>query len=174
MPKTTLLLVVANNGYQPIEYETPKKHLKQAGIKVVTASNKPGGAVASDGSTTDVDIILDDVVMTDYDGIFFIGGPGAMEHLDIPQSYHLLAVAKKLNKAYGAICIAPRILAKAGVLKDKRATGWNGDNVVPGLFDGYGVIYQDKPAVRDGNVITASGPDSAAAFAQEIINAFTL
>ncbi|MBN1549361.1 DJ-1/PfpI family protein [Candidatus Babeliales bacterium] len=168
-----IFLVIASNGYQQIEYETTKKFLEKANFKVVTASDKPG-AVSNNQTPAIVDITLDNISTTAYDGIFFIGGSGALDHLDIPLSYHLLSEAHKHNKIYGAICIAPRILAKAGVLKGKHATGWNGDNALPGIFDGYDVTYVDKPVVRDGNIITASGPQASADFAQEIINIFRL
>jgi len=117
--KALILLVVASQGYQPIEYSVPKKLLEKKGITIETASNKAGTAIAADGSTTTVDVILTEVEVEKYDGIFFIGGPGAMEHLDNKDSYRIITQVAKLNKPFGAICISPRILAKTGVLKGK-------------------------------------------------------
>jgi len=165
-----ILLVIANQGYQPIEYEIPKKLMAQAGIKVITASNQAGIATASDGSQTNVDITLDQVNTNDYGGIFFIGGPGAITDLDNEASYKIIQEIAKLGKPFGAICISPRILAKAGVLKNKKATGWESkDNPVAPVFKKYGVIYEKKGVVIDGNIVTATCPANAAEFGNAII-----
>ena len=69
----------------------------------------------------------------------------------------------------GAICIAPRILAKAGVLKNVHATGWDGDGELQRVFDTYGVIRVEESVVMDGVVVTAHGPAAARDFGKKII-----
>lgn len=172
----TVVLIVASNGYQPLEYEISKKILTEAGITVVTASDKAGGAVASDTSTTAVDITLEDLQksVTDYDGIFIIGGPGALEYLDNSLTANIITLAKKNDIPYGAICISPRILAKADALRGKKATGWDEDNALTTIFAGFGVLYQqEKDIVTDGLVVTARDLKSAVEFAQGIIRVLT-
>jgi protease I len=164
-----VVLVVAHQGYQPIEYSIPKKTLTQAGFTVITASNKAGTAMAKDGSTTPVDILIDNVNPATYAGIFFIGGPGAMESLDNPISYTLIAQAARLGKPLGAICVSSRILAHAGVLTDRNATGWDGDNLLASVFNQYGVNYLAQPIVIDDHIITAQGPAAAQGFADAIV-----
>ena len=164
-----VVLVVAHQGYQPLEYSIPKKTLTQAGFTVVTASNKAGTAMAKDGSTTPVDILIDNVNPALYAGIFFVGGPGAMESLDNPISYTLITQTVRLGKPLGAICVAPRILARAGVLTDKNATGWDGDNQLASIFKEYGVNYVAQPVVVDDFIITAQGPAVAQSFADASI-----
>ena len=165
-----VLLVVASQGYQPIEYAIPKKLMEAAGFKVVTASNKPGIAKASDGSQTNVDITLDQVDAKDYDGIFFIGGPGAMKNLDNEISYKVIRHISKLGKPFGAICVSPRILAKAGVLQNKKAIGWESkDDPIRPVFEKYDAIYEKKDVVVDGNIVTATCPAAASEFGRAII-----
>jgi len=168
-----VLFVVASNGYQAKEYSVPKKMLEDHGAVVLTVSDKPGGAVAHDKSTTHVDYTLDNVAISDFDGIFFIGGPGAMDQLDNSKSYHLISEAKKLRIPYGAICISSRILAKAYGLEDKKATGWNGDNALGPILKGYNAIYKPDPIVTDGFVVTAIGPEAAEKFGEGIIRVLT-
>ena len=67
-----------------------------------------------------------------------------MESLDNDISYNFLKQAQQHNISYGAICISPRILAKAGVLKGKKATGWNDDHELEGVFKEYGVKYEKQ------------------------------
>jgi len=169
MTRRTVILVVASEGYQPVEYNDTKKILEEGGMTVRTASDKTGMVVASDNTTTKADLTLNNIIPDRYDGIFFIGGPGTMDHLDNETSYALIKNAAKLGILFGAICISPRILAKAEVLKDKHATGWDGDNELDKVFKQYGVIREHKDVVVDGNIITATGPAAAKDFGVTIL-----
>ncbi len=168
MEQKKVLIVVASKGYQPREYSTPKNILQDYGYTVQTASDQAGMAVAKDGSQTPVDVLLEDVNVGDYEAIFFIGGPGAMDHLDNEKSYRILRDIKQSGKPFGAICVATRILAKAGVIEGVKATGWDGDDKLGGILRAHGAIYQPGGAVVDQKVVTAIGPDSAEAFAEGI------
>jgi protease I len=167
--KKRIILVIASEGYQPIEYATPKRILEDAGFEVVTVSDKLGVAVSKDELiTTAVDLLVSDVLVEEYEGLFFIGGPGAMEHLDTKISYELLRKWKQGGKPYGAICVSPRILAHAGVLIGLRATGWDGDGALGKIFEQYGVEYVREPVVVDGSVVTANEPGAAQEFGEAI------
>jgi protease I len=167
-----IMLVIAHTGFQPLEYSIPHKLLSDAGFHVITASNKADIATSSTDTTAQVDITLDKVTPQNYDGIYFIGGPGALDNLDNQTSYAVLQAAAAEHKPYGAICIAPRILAHAGVLKGKKATGWNEDKELERIFKKSGTTLVRTPVVIDGTVITATGPAAAQEFAQAIINLF--
>jgi len=165
-----VLMIVAFDGYQHIEYGIPKHIIEDAGFQVVTASDQPGFAVAKDGSTTQVDITLNKVHASYYAGIIFIGGPGAMEHLDNPTSYKIIQDAVQQNILIGAICVSTRILAKSGILTNKYATGWNEDNQLNSIYKEYNVKYvtQDD-VVIDDNIITATGPAAAQQFGDAFV-----
>lgn len=165
-----ILLIIAHKGYQPIEYNEPKKILENAGFTIITASNKAGTATDSEGGTTPVNLTLSHVKVADYDGIFFIGGPGALENLDNKDSYRIIKEAIQKYLPLGAICISTRILAKANALTRKRATGWNGDHELEKLYEMYDVVYLPEPVVVTENIITATGPSAAKLFGQEIIS----
>ena len=165
----TAVLVIASRGYQPTEYGVTKDILEKNGITVVTVSNKAGTARADDGSSTTVDKTLDNLTLEDFDGIFFIGGSGALLHLNKPISHSLLQEAVKNNKIIGAICISPRILAQAGVLVRKHATGWDGDGQLSKVFNAYGAIHTKKEVVVDGNIVTATDPTAATGFGNAIV-----
>lgn len=168
MAAIKIILVVAHEGYQPTEYEEPKKLLTTAGFDVLTASNKPGAAIAKDGSTTPVDYVLNAIKGDNYDGIFFIGGPGTLENLDNETSYSIIRAAAHAHKPLGAICIATRILAHAGCLTGVKATGWNDDHALEPLYKEYDVIYTPEKVVVDKNIITATGPSAAKEFGHAI------
>lgn len=162
-----ILLIIASEGFRQEEYFETKAILESAGFAVVTASDKMGKAVAKDGSLADVDLMLADVNVADYDGIFFIGGPGALAHLDNELSYKIANLSTE--KTHGAICIAPRILAHAGILKNKKATGWDKDGELAVILTSAGAQYLKQAAVVDGNLITANGPEAAGEFGKAIV-----
>ena len=165
-----ILLVIASEGYQPLEYDMPKQILIEAGHEVLTVSDQVDVAKTVHGDvSTKVDIILSEVDVNTADALYFIGGPGALEHLDNEISYKLLQIWQASGKLYGAICISPRILAKAGVLKNKKATGWNGDEKLVEFFSQHGAEYLAESVVVDDGVITADGPYSADKFGEAIL-----
>lgn len=166
-----VLLIIAHNGFQPIEYGVAKNVLQAVGIQVMTASNLPGPAISSANEQVLVDIVLDDVKVADYNGIFFIGGPGALENLDNEKSYRVIREAAGSGKIWGAICISPRILATAGVLKNEKVTGWDSDGELAGILEKVGAEYVREPVVADGNLITGNGPAAAEEWGQKIAKA---
>ncbi len=164
-----VLLVIASQNFQPVEYEVTRRVLEDADIEVLAASDEPGDAVATNDTATRVDVVLKDVDAQKYDGIFFIGGGGALEHLDTQESNRVLNEAMVHQVPYGAICISPRILAKAHVLIGKKATGWDLDNELADIFAQNNVQYVRESVVVDGNVITANGPQAAEEFGRKIV-----
>lgn len=161
-------LVIAHQGFQADEYYITKQTLQAAGIDVVTVSDQSGRATGHDESQTEVDCTIDDFIVRHYHGIFLVGGTGALDHLDTPIMHQKLAEVYAIGSAYGAICISPRILARANLLRGKKATGWNKDKELLPLFQTYNVTFVDQPVVIDGNVVTANGPTAAAAFGTAI------
>lgn len=169
MDESKILFIIASDQYNATEYSVPKQIVIDAGFIVVTASDKSGEAVATDQSTTEVDITLEKVVPSNYLGIFFVGGTGALEHLDNTVSYKIIQQALQHNIAIGAICVSTRILAQANALINKSATGWNDDNQLETIYKEYHVQYVNKPVVIDDNIITAVGPSAAKEFGEKIV-----
>ena len=165
-----IALIIAHVGYQPIEYGIPKKIFQEAGYKVVTVSDKAGIAQATDGSKTKVDQVISNIDPYDYEALVFVGGGGAMDHLDNDTSYALIQKAVMAETILAAICIAPRILAKAGALVTHNATGWDEDGQLKSIFDKHAAIYLKAPVVKDKLIITAQGPAQAAEFAHAVLS----
>ena len=164
-----VVLVISGTGFQQREYGNTKKELEAAGIKVVTTSDDPKEAIGSRRARQKIDIKLDQINPAEFAGIFVIGGPGALDHLDIPEVYKVLRKFFALNKPYGAICISPRILANAGVLENRNVTGWNGDNKLDNILGSVSAKYIKEDVVVDGKLITAFGPEAAKSFGNKIL-----
>lgn len=171
MENIKVLFIIAFNGFHNVEYGIPKHLIQDAGFTVITASDKMGTAIAQDGSVETVDISLDKIHINNYAGIIFIGGPGCIEHLDNNISYKIIQQALQQNTPIGAICAATRILAKAGALTEKYATGWNEDNQLEDIYKQYHVKYmRNEQVIIDDNIITAVGPACAQKFGELFIH----
>ncbi len=165
-----IAMLVAFRDFQDMEYANSKGVFIQAGLKVSVVSSEKGIAIGSYGGEAKVDMLLDDLNVSDFDAIVFIGGGGAVKYFDNDRGYEIANQAIEANKFLGAICISPMILAKAGVLNDKKATVWSiplDTSAIKILKEG-GAIYQDEPVVVDGKIITGNGPTAAEEFAQTL------
>ena len=164
-----VLLIVAQNGYQPHEYGVPKKILENVGVETITASKQVGTCTATDKTTTEATIAIADVNVSDYDAIIFVGGPGAVGYQEDVQAHLTAQEAINRGKLLGAICIAPTILAYAGVLEGKKATVWNQDNNQAEILTKNGAEFVDEEVVVDGKIVTANGPPAAEEFGNKIL-----
>ena len=167
-----VLMVIAFRNFRDEEYKYPRMALESAGAKVVVASTKTGIAVGMLGLRAKVDIPLSKARAKWFDAVVFVGGSGTTALWRNKDALRLAREAVKQKKVLAAICLAPIILANAGVLRGKRATVWAspGGGTVR-MLKSKGAIYVNKPVVKSGNIITANGPKAAKAFAREILKA---
>ncbi|MBU4511715.1 DJ-1/PfpI family protein [Patescibacteria group bacterium] len=168
-----ILIIIAHQDYQDVEYGTPKGIFEGAGAKVTTASSEASPAQGKLGGTAQVDVVLQDVSAADFDAVIFVGGAGAVNYVGDPEASRIASEAIDQDKILGAICIAPTILAKAGVLQGKKATVWHAsleDDSIKQLQAG-GAEFVEQDVVVDGNIITANGPGAAEEFGQKIVKA---
>lgn len=166
MPKVAL--VIAQEGFRDEEYIEPKKILEKNGIPVTTVSLMKGPAIGKLGSAAQADISINDIDPLVYDGIFFIGGPGASVYFDNKKAHEILRTAYGQGKIIGAICAGPAVLASAGLLKNKKATSFSG---VESFLTKGGAILTRADVETDGKIITADGPASANKFGLAIVKA---
>lgn len=171
----SIALIIAFRNFRDEEYFIPKDVFSRAGAGVATVSAEKGIAVGVNGGEADVDLILDKLDASDFDALVFVGGEGALKYLDNAKSYEIARKAMEVSKILAAICVAPVILAKAGVLKGKKATVWSSamDRSAIKILKENGAIYRDEAVASDGRVITANGPAVAKEFAERISGVLT-
>ena len=166
-----IAIVIAFRDFQDEEYFIPRQILEGAGAEIKTVSTSLGQAIGKLGGEAKVDLLLDDLRVGDYNAVLFIGGPGAAKYIDDPQAHQIAKELLETDKLLGAICIAPAILAKSGVLSGKKATVWSNpmEKSAVKILKEEGANYQLDPVVIDGNIVTANGPAAAKSFAEAII-----
>ncbi|MFH0838304.1 MAG: DJ-1/PfpI family protein [Patescibacteria group bacterium] len=162
-----VLSVVAPEKFQQIEYLESKKALEEQGHAVVTASTHQIAFDKADHSYK-ADILLDEVMEDDFDAVLFVGGPGIHAYFD-DEDFHSVARAFfAAGKLTTAICAAPVILGRAGLLNGKKATCFpaQAEELIRS-----GAEYTEKHVEKDGLIITADGPASAYDFGLAISEA---
>ena len=141
--------------------------MTRAGIEVITAGLDEQTVKASRGLTLIPDTTIDQVLDDSFDMMVLPGGLPGADHLNNDERIH--ALLKRLSsegKYTAAICAAPKVLAKAGLLEDRKATSY------PGVLDKMDlprVDVQLERVVVDGKVVTSRGPGTAMDFTLELI-----
>jgi protease I len=158
------LIVIAQEGFQDVELAGTRKGLTDAGFEIVLASTETGECIGKFGGKENASIALRDVIVSDYDRIAFIGGPGAHALAKNIEALNVARAVAKANMPLGAICIAPTILAAAGILRGKKATVWDKDGEQERFLTEHGATYTGEPVTVDGLVVTGNGPEAAEEF----------
>ncbi len=161
-----VVFVVAPEVFRDEEYIEPKNLLEKAGVEVNTASTVVGEIYGKIKIKTQSQMLVKDIKVEDFDAIFFVGGNGASVYFDDKVAHDIANKFYDNGKIVSAICIAPVILAKAGLLNGKNAT------VFPSgaeILKQNGANYTGKAVEIDGKIITGNGPDAAKHFAEVLL-----
>lgn len=151
------VLVPLANGCEELEAVTIIDLLRRAGVEVVTAGLQPGLVKASRGTQLMPDTTLDVALHEEYVMLVLPGGmPGAQHLKDDPRVIGLIQNMAAAGRYTAAICAAPTVLAAAGILSGKTATGYPGVLENMYLSD---VTLSTDAIVRDGQVITSRSWD---------------
>jgi protease I len=166
-----VVMIISQDNFRDEELKEPKEMLEKNGVEVKIASTTLGYATGMLGAKIKPDMLVSDINIMDFDAIIFVGGGGASQYWDDPLAQQLAQTAYNNNRIVAAICIAPVTLARAGILKGKRATVWSSQ---AGELKAKGASYTGRPVEKDANIITASGPTAARQFGEEILRALLI
>jgi deglycase len=161
-----VLMVIAKNKFRDEEYLEPRKALESEGASITVASSSLSMAEGMLGLRVKPDALIGDVKETDYDGIVFVGGGGAREYFDSPVAHALARSFYSHGKLTSAICIAPAILANAGLLKEKKATSFPSSEEI---LKSRGAVFTMDDVVVDDKIITGVGPEAAKRFGEKLV-----
>ena len=164
------VMIIAQDNFRDEELLEPKEILEKAGIVVKIASLNKKIARGMLGARVMPDMTLQDIDAKDFDAVIFVGGSGSSIYWDDASAHKIAQQALSSNRLVAAICIAPVTLARAGLLKDKKATVWQSE---AGKLKQGGAVYTAQPVEKDGNIITASGPAAAGEFGKQIVKALS-
>ena len=165
-----MIYVFLANGFEEIEALAPVDFLLRAGVKVKTVGVSGKICRGAHGINVEADILSEDVVLDDnVQGIILPGGmPGAENLNNSEEVQKAIDYCADNNKIIGAICAAPFILGRKGLLKGKNATCF------PGFEDELkGASLAESGVATDGNIVTAKGAGVAWEFGAAICSVIT-
>ncbi len=160
-----MILVLLADGFEEIEALTPVDMLRRAGIDVKTVGMNGKIACGSHGIPVICDITPEEVNKAEISMVIFPGGmPGALNLDAHPFTDEIIDAVNNNSGRLAAICAAPLILGRRGLLQGKRATCYPGFEK-----ELIGADAVSLPVVTDGDITTSRGMGTALAFAKELI-----
>ena len=154
-------------GFEEMELTITVDVLRRAGIEVqiATIGPRPDPVKGSRGIVMQPDTTIDHLDCANLDLVILPGGIEGTKNLG--DSDKVLAILKKMHQAgkkVAAICAAPAVLVKAGVLAGRRATSH------PAAADHMrGVDYLEDRVVIDGNITTSRAAGTTFEFAFALV-----
>lgn len=168
-----VVLAVAPEKFRDEELAETVAALKQAQIPFDIVSTRSGTCTGMLGAKVTATLSFDEIDPKNYDALIVIGGTGSQTHLwDDDLLVRLAGFFSETDKVVAAICLAPVVLARAGILEGKKATVYNSQTAVFEMKKGRAVVVSD-PVIKDGRIITANGPQASKAFAAAVVQEVT-
>jgi protease I len=162
---SNVLMIIPPERFRDEELFITHQVLEEAGHETVIASSVAGICQGSRGGSAVATLALADVHTADYDAVVFVGGGGAKLLYANPDARRIAREMGAQLKVVAAICLAPVILANAGLLQGRAAT-------VAGTeartIESQGARYTGPGVTVDGHIVTANAPKASRLFAQRI------
>ncbi len=160
------VLVPLAEGFEEIEAVAIVDVLRRGGVEVVVAGLKPGKATGSHGIALSTDTSLDAVRAGEFDMIVLPGGmPGTT---NLMEDERVIAAVRELHgrgRTTAAVCAAPLVLARAGVISKVAVTSHPSVRARLGDAD----VRSEPRVIRSGTIVTSQGPGTAIEFALELV-----
>lgn len=158
--------VMLAEGFEEGEALTIVDIIRRANIECHTISTAGEKVIGCHDIVVKADAIISDDVK-EYDMIVLPGGlPGATNLRDDDRVIKILKQMNQAGKFVCAMCAAPIVLEKAGVLEGKNFTAYVGYDK---KIETTGTFKEDSVVV-DGNLVTSRGPATAYAFAYKLLD----
>ena len=160
-----MIAVLLADGFEEIEALTPVDMLRRAGLNVKTVAISSKIAIGSHGIPVLCDMDADEVCENELTTVIFPGGmPGSLNLDASPYTDKFINAVTKNGGRLAAICAAPLVLGRRGLLIGKEAICYPGfENELKGAK------ISKKSVVTDGNITTAKGMGVALEFAHELV-----
>ena len=161
-----MIAVLLADGFEEIEALTPVDMLRRAGLTVLTVGITSKVAVGAHGISVICDKLPDEIDLDMISTVILPGGmPGSLNLDASPFTDKILESVNARGGRIAAICAAPLVLGRRGLLAGKRATCY------PGFESELaGATVTDESVVTDDNITTAKGMGVALEFSKELIS----
>jgi len=159
-------LIVSADRFEDSELLEPARRLREAGVAVDIASTRQGVITGKHGQRVEANKTVAALDAADYDLLLLPGGQAPAALRGDAAVLQLVRSFVAAGKPVAAICHGPQLLAAAGVLQGRRATGYR---AVADELRRAGAAYEDREVVVDGRLITSRQPADLPAFMDAVM-----
>ncbi|VGO09897.1 ThiJ/PfpI family protein [plant metagenome] len=160
------IAILALDGFEQSELESPRDALKAAGAKVsvVSTETAPIQGMKHDekGSKVPVDLTWAQADPADFTGVILPGGVANADAIRMDaKAQAFVRAIDKMNKPLAVICHGAWLLISSDLARGRTLTSW------PSLQDDLrnaGAQWVDQEVVQDGNWVSSRKPDDLPAF----------
>ncbi len=159
------IIILLADSFEEIEAVTIIDVLRRAGLEISSVGVEREIVIGSRDIKLKADLVFKDINTDHFDMIILPGGqPGTENLYKNNRVIKLLQEYNSNGKLIGAICAAPSVLGKAGILAGRKATCYPS---YEGKLEG--ALFSEKNVVVDKNIITSKGPGTVFDFSLEIV-----
>lgn len=165
-----MIYVFLADGFEEIEALAPVDLLRRAGLTVQTVGVTGKTVTGNHNISVAADILPSEVILNEaVQAIVLPGGLPGAKNLDADETVsRAVAFAAEKGKLLCAICAAPFLLGKRGLLQGKKAICY------PGFEKELtGAEISEQSVCHDGSIITAKGMGVATEFGLKIVEALS-
>ena len=168
------IAILATDGFEQSELFGPKLALEKAGanVEIISLNGKAIKAWNKTdwGRTINVDKLLKDVDVSEYDGLMLPGGVMNPDKLRKEQAVvNFVKDFFEEGKPIAAICHAPQLLIETGLLPNRKLT--SNASIKTDLINA-GAEWSDEEVVVDNGLVTGRSPADIPAFCKKMIEEF--
>lgn len=148
-------------GFETVEALMVVDLLRRGGVEVtMTSITEEENVESAHGVMVEMDATLDEIDCLTYDAVILPGGMPGTIHLKESEAVKKVVLAmNEAGKIVSAICAAPGVLGKYGLLAGKSACSYPDHEI---YLTGANVLRD--PVVVDGNIVTSRGLGTAEEF----------
>jgi protease I len=162
----SVLLFLPATDFNEQEYLIISNSLKKVGIKIFVVSDSGFLCIGSNGMKVKNDVQLYNVHENNFGGLIIVGGKGTRNYWN-NKTLQLIAQRFARNKRIiGAICSAPIILAKAGLITSA-ATCYPDDAKE---LEREGISFKSSSVVSENKIVTGQDPVSSLEFVRTFLD----
>lgn len=153
-------------GYETVEALMVVDILRRGGVEVtMTSISEEEFVRSSHGVNVEMDAVMGEIDVLSYDAIILPGGmPGTLNLGESDAVKKALLAMNQAGKIVSAICAAPGVLGKYGLLEGKNACSYPDHEV-----NLRGAQVLREPVVTDGNIVTSRGLGTALEFGLRLL-----
>lgn len=163
---SNVLIVLPQSRFKDEELKTLQAPLTRRKVPMKIAAPVKKEVYGMSNTRVRPDLSFDEVEVSEYEAVVFIGGMGVRELWDDERAHAIARAAFEGGRILAAISTAPVILARAGLLEGREATVYFSETK---MLTEKGATYTGAPVSVSDNIVTVKGPEAVEKFGLGLI-----